>query len=145
MAYFAYTLASLRDAYPELGVNDVLSATGRRFLRLAERQCVFDFEKSLRGTEVSGWFTRPVSSLPGFARTIRRYMAMPESGFDRPFFMGHGRNDADVPYGLTAPYVDALRANDEPLTFKAYDADHSGTLLRSQRDTHPFVRRLFRG
>ena len=31
----------------------------------------------------------------------------------------------------------------EPLTFKSYDSDHSGTLLPSQRDTHPFVRRLF--
>jgi Secretory lipase len=144
-AYFAYTLASLRDAYPELGVNDVLTATGRRFLRLAERQCVFDFERSLRGAEVGGWFTRPVRELPNFERTIRRYMAMPESGFDKPFFMGHGRNDNDVPFGLTAAYADALRENDQPLTFRAYDADHSGALLRSQRDTHPFVRRLFAG
>jgi hypothetical protein len=143
MAYFAYTLASLRAAYPELGVNDVLTATGRRFLGLAERRCVFDFERSLAGSEVARWFSRPVSELPKFARTIRRYMAMPESGFDRPFFMGHGREDVDVPFGLTFAYVQALRANDEPLTFRAYDADHSGALLRSQRDTHPFVRRLF--
>ena len=71
-------------------------------------------------------------------------MAMPERGFDRPFFMGHGRNDADVPYGLTIPYVRVLRANRQPLTFKAYDSDHSGTLLASQKDTHPFVRRLLR-
>lgn len=144
MAYFAYTLASLRSVYPGLGVDDVLTAEGRRYLRLAERQCVFDFERSLRGADVSSWFTGPVGSLPGFARTLRRYMAMPEDGFDRPFFMGHGREDMDVPFGLTAAYVEALRANDEPLTFRAYEGeDHSGALLRSQRDTHPFVRRLF--
>jgi Secretory lipase len=143
MAYFAYTLASLRSVYPELGVNDVLTATGRRFLRLAERQCVFDFERSLRDAEVGSWFTAPVNSLPNFARTMARYMAMPEDGFEQPFFIGHGREDLDVPFGLTFAYVQALRENDEPLTFKAYDADHSGALLRSQRDTHPFVRRLF--
>ena len=80
------------------------------------------------------------------ARTLKRYMAMPEDGFDRPFFMGHGREDLDVPFGLTAAYAEALRANDEPLTFRAYAGeDHSGALLRSQRDTHPFVRRLFAG
>jgi hypothetical protein len=50
-----------------------------------------------------------------------------------------------VPYGLTKPYVDKLRANHEPLTFKTYDKDHSGTLLASQKDTHPFVRKLFAG
>jgi hypothetical protein len=143
MAYFAYTLASLRALHPELGVDDVLTASGRRYLKLAERQCVFDFERSLRDAEVGSWFTGPVSELSGFAGAIRRYMAMPESGFDRPFFMGHGREDQDVPFGLTFAYVQALRESGEPLTFKAYDSDHSGALLRSQRDTHPFVRRLF--
>ena len=33
-------------------------------------------------------------------------MAMPEQGFDKPFFMGHGLKDADVPYVLD----EALRA-----------------------------------
>ena len=104
---------------------------------------MFDFERSLAGADIGRFFTRPVSELPNLARTLYRYMAMPESGFDRPFFLGHGREDQDVPFGLTFAYVRALRENDEPLTFKAYDADHSGALLRSQRDTHPFVRRLF--
>ena len=57
---------------------------------------------------------------------------------------GHGLNDSDVPYALTKPYVKKLKANDEPLTFKSYEADHSGTLLESQKHTHPFVRKLFR-
>jgi predicted esterase len=86
-----------------------------------------------------------VNTLPNFAKTVKRYMAMPEKGFDRPFFMGHGREDQDVPYTLTFPYVQELKANHEPLTFKAYDSDHSGTLLLSQKDTHPFVRKLFAG
>jgi hypothetical protein len=59
--------------------------------------------------------------------------------------MGHGLKDVTVPYALTSQYVAKLKANQQPLTFKAYDADHSGTLIRSQEDTHPFVRRLLRG
>ena len=71
-------------------------------------------------------------------------MKMPERGFDRPFFMGHGLTDLDVPIALTLPYAVALETNGEPVTFKTYPADHSGALIQSQEDTIPFVRRLFR-
>jgi hypothetical protein len=143
-AYMGYIFASLRRFHPELGLEGILTPTGRDFLRRAERECVFDYEKTVADADVGNWFTSPVSSLPNFGKTIDSYMAMPEDGFDRPFFMGHGRQDADVPYPLTLPYVRELQANNEPLTFKTYDSDHSGTLLASQKDTHPFVKRLFR-
>jgi predicted esterase len=93
--------------------------------------------------DLGRFFTKPVADLPNFAATVNRYMKMPESGFDRPFFMAHGLKDTDVPYSLTLPYVKKLRANHQPLTFKTYDSDHSGTLILSQKDTHPFVHRLF--
>jgi hypothetical protein len=117
--------------------------TGGRYLDLAETACVFAFEEALAGVNVGGFFTRPVASLPGFSATVRGYMAMPEAGFDRPFFMGHGTLDLDVPYPTTALYAARLEANGEPVTFRTYLSDHSGTLLGSQRDTHPFVRVLF--
>jgi hypothetical protein len=143
-AYLAYILAGVRWAHPELGINSILTGTGRKYLKLAETHCVFRFDRDLQGVEIGGFFTRPLSALPKSSRTIARYMAMPETGFDKPFFMGHGRKDTDVPYSLTIPYVEKLKANHQPVTFKAYDSDHSGTLIRSQRDTHPFVRALFR-
>jgi hypothetical protein len=142
-AYLAYITASLRSVHPELGIDRLLTASGRKYLRLAETRCVSAFEADLEDVQVGGLFTGPLSGLPSFSRTVERYMAMPEKGFDRPFFMGHGLKDVDVPYAITEPYVEKLKANREPLTFKAYDADHSGALLASQRDTHPFVRRLF--
>jgi hypothetical protein len=142
-AYLAYITASLRSVHPELGIDRLLTASGRKYLRLAETRCVSAFEADLEDVQVGGLFTGPLSGLPGFSRTVERYMAMPEKGFDRPFFMGHGLKDVDVPYAITEPYVQKLKANHEPLTFRAYDADHSGALLASQKDTHPFVRRLF--
>jgi hypothetical protein len=48
-----------------------------------------------------------------------------------------------VPYTVTLPYVQKLMANGQPLTFKTYDTDHSGTVIQSQADSHPFVRMLF--
>ena len=142
-AYMSYILAGMRWTYPDLRINDVLTSTGRRYIRLAESRCVFPFEEDLKGAKLGEFFTRAVTTLPRFGRTVKKYMGMPEKGFDRPFFMGHGLNDADVPYVLTRPYVEKLRANRQPLTFKSYDSDHSGTLLASQKDTHPFVRKLF--
>ena len=144
-AYIAYIFASLRRVYPELGLQGMLTASGRKYLDLAETECVTQFETQLEGVDAGRFFTGAVADLPKLRRTLVRYMKMPESGFDRPLFMGHGSEDADVPYVLTKPYVEKLKANHEPLTFKLYDSDHSGTLLLSQKDTHPFVRKLFRG
>jgi hypothetical protein len=47
---------------------------------------------------LGSFMTRGLSTLPAFARTARDYMAMPESGFDKPFFMGHGLDDSGVPF-----------------------------------------------
>lgn len=143
--YMSYILASLRWVYPQLGLNGILTPTGRKYLGLAQRMCGFPFEKVLSGVRLGAFFTRPLSSRPGLTRTLAAYMAMPESGFDKPFFMGHGLRDTDVPYGLAAAYVAKLRANCQPVTFKTYDTDHSGTVIASQKDSHPFVRALFKG
>jgi pimeloyl-ACP methyl ester carboxylesterase len=142
-AYFGYILAGLRWSHPELGLSGALTESGLKYVRLAETQCVFDYEKSLEGVNFGQWFSKALAGLPNFTRTLSDYMAMPEKGFDKPFFMGHGTKDTDVPYGLTAAYVRTLKANKQPVRFKSYESDHSGTLIASQKDTKPFVRKLF--
>lgn len=142
-AYIAYIFTSLRYVHPELGIDEILTAEGREVLDIAETACVFDLEEVVDGAAIGDWFSRPAVTLPGFAETVRNYMGMPESGFDRPFFMGHGLLDTDVPYAITAPYVAALELNGEPVTFVTYPEDHSGALIASQADTVPFVRGLF--
>src|SRR5829696_342777 len=138
-AYMAYSLAGLRWTHPDLGIDGALTSSGLKYVKLAETRCVFAFEKDLQDAHVGDFFSSRLITLPNFARTVTDYMGMPEQGFDRPFFMGHGLKDVDVPISLTEPYVDKLKANHEPLTFKTYNTDHSGTLLESQKDTHPFV------
>jgi hypothetical protein len=144
-AYLSYVIASLRDVHPELGIDGILTAVGRRYLALAESQCINAFGEQLahQGVSLGAFFTRPLASLPRWRQTIDDYMAMPETGFDKPFFMAHGLSDTDVPYPLTAVYAAKLVANHQPVRFRTYLNDHSGTLIASQRDTHPFVRALF--
>jgi predicted esterase len=70
-------------------------------------------------------------------------MKMPETGFDKPFFIGEGLLDTNVPYAATAKYVATLQANHQPVTFKTYDTDHSGALIQAERDEIPFIAELF--
>lgn len=142
-AYASYIFAALRYAHPELGIDGILTPTGRKYLDLAETRCYVDFKGDLEGVSLGDYFSQPVATLPNFVPTVGDYMGMPEDGFDRPFFLGHGVADVDVPFASTEVYVDVLLANGEPVTFKAYANDHSGTMTESQPDTIPFVRALF--
>ncbi len=142
-AYLTYIVESLRRWRPDLGIDGILTSTGRKYLKLARTSCVVAFDKRLKGVSVGDYFTRPLAALPNWTATINGYLKMPESGFDKPFFMGHGLTDTDVPYAATAAYAARLKANAQPVTFITYRTDHSGALTRSQADTLPFVRALF--
>ena len=143
-AYVAYIGASLRYAHPELGLDDILTPLGKKYADLAETTCVSDFEAQLDGVTIGDFFTAPLTGLPNFTAVLDDYMAMPETGFDKPFFMGNGLQDIDVPFPTTAAYVARLTANGQPVTFGAYNSDHSGAFVQSQADTIPFVANLFR-
>jgi hypothetical protein len=143
-AYLTYIVASLRDVHPELGIDDILTPTGKKYVRLAETVCDEDFAAMMEGVAMGTFFTLPMASLPGFRETVVDYMGMPESGFDKPFFMGHGAADVDVPYAQTLRYATVLRANGEPVVFTTYPTDHSGTMAASLEDTIPFVRKAMR-
>ena len=139
-SYIAYIFASLRRFHPELGIDGILTGEGRRYLAMAEKECVDPFEAELDGVNVGDWFTEPVALLPNFAQTLSDYMAMPTSGFDEPFFMANGLTDTDVPFAIVAPYVAQLEANGEPVEFHTYPNDHNGTMAASLPDSIPFVR-----
>ena len=144
-AYLVYIVASLRDVYPGLRINDILTPTGKKYVKLAETQCDEEFAETMDGVLISTFFTEPMAARPGIDAALDDYMRMPESGFDKPFFMAHGGGDVDVPYAQTARYAEALQANGEPVIFKTYPTDHSGTMQQSLADTIPYVRRAFGG
>ena len=87
-SYMAYIFASLRRIYPELGIAGILTASGRKYLDLAEKECVNDFEPQLEGVDAGRFFTRPVADLPKLRQTLIRYMKMPESGLRQAVLHG---------------------------------------------------------
>lgn len=143
--YFAYIFAGLRYVHPELGINGILTDEGKRIMRIAETVCTNEMEPMVEEAVIGDWFTAPVATLPDFTAVTTDYLGMPESGFDRPFFMGHGMQDTDVPFAQTARYAGVLKLNGEPVEFHAYpEGDHNTTIALSTPDSTPFVRRLFR-
>jgi secretory lipase/prolyl oligopeptidase family protein len=144
--FFTYMLASIRRWRPQLGIDKILTAYGRKYLALGKKLCIFTgMDAAMQNVVLGKYFTKPLTSLPNWTQTIDKYMKMPETGFDKPFFMGHGLYDTDVPYAQTARYVAQLEANHQPVTFKTYPTDHSGALVQAQKDEIPYVRALFNG
>lgn len=144
-AYTAYIVAALREARPDLDLDRVLTPAGREAADRAETLCAADLAGSLTDLSVPGFFTAPVTSIPGAAEAIDTYMGIPASGYDRPVFLGVGMRDRDVPPGLTLRFAEAMSANGQDVTLKVYpDSDHSGTVLTSVPDSTAFLADAFR-
>lgn len=145
-AYTAYIIAALREANPELGLDGALTPAGRAAADQAATACVHDLADALADMTVPGFFAAPVSSLPGFDEFVDGYMGTPQSGFDRPIFLGVGLQDRDVPPDLTLKFYDQLVANGQNVELRVYPHDdHSSTVLASMADSTPFLQRAFAG
>ncbi|BBX17233.1 prolyl oligopeptidase family serine peptidase [Mycolicibacterium duvalii] len=139
-AYAAYIIAALREARPDLGLDQVLSAAGRAAADRAETLCLAELSESLSDATVPGLFSAPVASLPGAAAAIDDYMGIPSDGYDRPLFLGVGLRDRDVPPSLTLSFNERLVADGQQVTLQVYpDQDHGGTVLASLPDSTPFL------
>lgn len=143
-AYTAYIIAALREARPDLGLEQILTPAGSSAADRAEKLCAASLAGELDGMTVPGFFTAPVASIPGATDAIDGFMGIPASGYDRPVFLGVGMQDRDVPPSLTLRFSEKLIANGQDVTLKVYpDSDHSGTVLTSTPDSTQFLARAF--
>ena len=150
--YSAYIIAGFREAHPEIDVDSVLTAEGRRIADMAETACYGALEGALDGVNMANAFARPLRDVPGLEPALRDYMATPTSGYDRPVFLAHGLRDMDVPtpVGLVLnsemwlkQFTGDASANAQ-VNVRWYDADHSGAMVASMKDSTPFLESLFR-
>ena len=141
--YLVYILNGLRATYPALDIDSLLTPQGVALLNQADTLCYDEFGDVVGGLAIGSLFNRPLSAIPGIDQILRGYMGIPETGYDRPFFIGQGLFDTDVPPPTTMALAARLAANNEPITFRAYPTTHSGTMNQSLPDTVPFVAGLF--
>ena len=108
-AYGLMILAGLNVSHPELDLPSFLNDRGRDLLDKANTLCLGPFEEYAAGTVLGDIFTRPASDIPNFHALLTDYMGMPESGFDKPFFIGQGLG-AEQMYALRTLLDTALSA-----------------------------------
>ncbi|HLS79577.1 MAG TPA: lipase family protein [Nocardia sp.] len=144
-AYVLYLLAGLQTAHPELNIEALLTDAGRQWVERGRSVCLEDFGAELTADNVvlGSLFARPLMSLPNVHGLLAGYLGLPESGYDRPLFLGQGLRDTDVLTPETLRFAAGLIARGEPVTLRVYDDDHSGTVNASLVDSIPFVRGLF--
>lgn len=144
-AYVLYILNGLRTTFPELDIESYLTDAGRAWLNTARTACVVPLgdELDARGVIIGDLFSKPLARIPDLHGLLSRYLGLPESGYDRPIFLGQGLRDTDVITPETLRFAAVLRANGQPAQLHVYPDDHSGTVNASLPDSVPFVRGLF--
>ncbi|MEV0106934.1 lipase family protein [Nocardia sp. NPDC050799] len=144
-AYALYLLNGLRTTYPELDIESLLTDSGRYWLARARTECLSPFGAELvaHGVVIGDLFSRPLADIPDLRGLLTRYLGLPESGYDKPLFLGQGLLDTDVITPETLRFAAVLGANRQPVTLRVYPTDHDGAVHDSLPDSVPFVRDLF--
>ena len=139
--YVAFVLAGVRATEPRLDIDSYLTPFGIETLDRVENLCYGEADALLRGVSIGQILARPLQDPPVVA-AIRRMLAIPTSGYDRPIFIGQGLTDTDVPAPLTAKFAAELMLNGVNLVFRMYPRAHIETVTDSLPDTTAFVRQL---
>jgi len=143
ISYASFILAALREARPDLGVDQVLTPRGRDLIELAETLCKPELDQQVGDTGVNDLFSAPVDTLPGIESALADFMGTPTDGYDRPLFLGQGLQDADVPPLSTRTLYRQLVDNGQDVELHIYpDQDHSGTVIASMPDSTRFLQRV---
>ncbi|MFI6364561.1 lipase family protein [Nocardia sp. NPDC050630] len=144
-AYVLYILNGLRTTYPALDIESYLNDSGRDWLARSREACVTPLRDELaaHGVVAGDLFARPLLQIPDLHGLLTRYLGLPESGYDKPLFLGQGLLDTDVVTPETLRFAAVLAVNRQPVTLHVYPDDHSGAVNGSLPDSLPFVRNLF--
>ncbi|MFI6211724.1 alpha/beta hydrolase family protein [Nocardia brasiliensis] len=144
-AYVLYILNGLRTTFPELDIESYLTDAGRAWLATARTECLLPLGEELGANRVivGDLFSKPLAQIPDLHGLLSRYLGLPESGYDKPIFLGQGLRDTDVITPETLRFAAVLQANGQPVQLHTYPEDHSGTVNASLPDSLPFVAGLF--
>ncbi|MET9325640.1 prolyl oligopeptidase family serine peptidase [Tsukamurella sp. NPDC003166] len=141
--YTAYILAGIREANPGVDFDSVLTPRGKQAAAKAEVQCYEQLSETLTGQKPTDFVSAKVGTVPGAGEALDRYMGTPTSGYDRPVFLGVGLKDTDVPVQSSIALAAALKKSGTAVELHQYpDADHSGAVLESMKDSTPFLARI---
>ncbi|OYD67956.1 lipase family protein [Rhodococcus sp. OK302] len=143
--YIANVLDGLRASRPDIDVDSYLTPLGKTILDDVENNMCYSEASAKYGTVPLGQVLSKSLNNPTFMNAARELLTVPTSGYDRPFFLGQGLEDRDVPAPLTLKFAADLALNGVDFAFHTYPTDHLGTVPASMPDSTPFVAALFSG
>ncbi|MCJ0904625.1 lipase family protein [Rhodococcus sp. ARC_M6] len=141
--YIANVLDGLRASRPDIDVDSYLTPLGKTILDDVENNMCYSEASAKYGTVALGQVLSKSLDNPTFMNAARELLTVPTTGYDRPFFLGQGLVDRDVPAPLTLKFAADLALNGVDFTFHTYPTDHLGTVPASMPDSTPFVAALF--
>lgn len=143
--YVLYVLSGLRTTFPNMNIDSYLTPAGRFWVDRAEQLCATDIAAEVNDSAVvlGDLFAKPLSTLPNARAFLASYLGIPESGYDRPFYIAQGLRDYDIVLPATLQTIAGMQANHQPLTFHAYPTDHAATLGASLPESLAFADNLF--
>ena len=92
---------------------------------------------------VGDLFSKPLSQVPDLHGLLTGCLGLPESGYDKPIFLGQRSTRHRRRHTGDAAVRRRVQANGQPVQLHTYPEDHSGTVNTSRRDSVPFVSALF--
>ncbi len=140
MSYAVMLATAVREAAPEVPVNDHLTARGRALIDSAATVCGWQLWYDVEGVRPGDVFTTAWRDIPGFLDAVRAMAEVPVRGYGDPVLIVQGGLDIDVPAPVVVAFAAELEASGAPVELKLYEeADHRDILEHSLPEVRGFV------
>lgn len=110
LSFVVSILAGLREARPDIAVDQYLTPLGRTVLDEVGDMCLDRIIERVDGLSIGELLARPLSEEP-MRTALTHYMAVPVRGYDAPILMLANATDTVVPSPLHAALIAQLAAN----------------------------------
>ncbi|MEC3920165.1 lipase family protein [Nocardia sp. CDC160] len=135
---FAAVMVGLQTAQPDFDLDAYLTPAGKNLLTRLRTTCVQDWGTVVGSDSFATILARPLST-GEFPNRLRKYTAVPTSGYHQPIFLGQGTTDLSVPLPATQALATAFQASATDYQFHTYDTDHQGIPYAAWNDLTDFL------
>ncbi|NKF23580.1 lipase family protein [Solimonas marina] len=140
-----YMLGTGKSIYPQLNVDDYMSAAGRPLLKAARTGCFRDAMRVAKADDLSAakMYRKSVAKIEAH---LEEAQAFPNAHFKTPVFTATGLADAMAGTAQQYNFLSAMCTAGSTVEWHYYPGQtHHSTVNLSLQDSEPFARRLLAG
>lgn len=144
VVYALLIAAGMRETYPELPIEEILTPRGQQLVDYALFQCTRAVRDAVTGLQPRDILARAPAEIPGIQDLVSEYLAVPATGYRGPLLIVQGLPDLAVPAPLTLGFAAELASNGEQFDLVVHPAaDHLTVLRETRREVAEFVADLW--